>query len=53
MKEVKSVKPEDLTEFTRYLEVLIKNGVRVVVGSAEDIYDNQTMFDLIITEFMK
>ena len=53
MKEVKSVKAEDLSQFASYLDMLIKNGVRVVVGSAEAIYDNQTMFDLIITEFMK
>ncbi|WP_027728971.1 insulinase family protein [Treponema sp. C6A8] len=53
MKQVKSVKPEDIKEFAGYLELLKKNGVRVVAGSAEQIYANKDMFDLIITEFMK
>ena len=53
MKQIKSAKPEDVEEFIRYLEVLKKDGVKITVGNAEQIYKNKDMFDIIITDFMK
>ena len=53
MHQVKSVTVKDIEEFTKYLTSLNKKGLRVTVGGAEQIYANNELFDLIITDFIK
>jgi Zn-dependent M16 (insulinase) family peptidase len=52
LKQVKSAKTEDVKEFIRLLEMLEKDGAVVTFGSSDQIYDNQQMFDLIITDLI-
>ena len=53
MKQVKATKPEDAKEFARLLKMLETDGVKVTVGTAEQIYANKDYFDLIMTDFIK
>ena len=53
MKQVKATKAEDALEFARLLKLLETDGVKVTVGTAEQIYANKDYFDLIMTDFIK
>ena len=53
MKQVKATKPEDAKEFACLLKMLETDGVKVTVGTAEQIYANKDYFDLIMTDFIK
>ena len=52
LKQAKAARPQDAAEFMQILEMLEKDGACVTFGNAEQISENQEMFDLIISDLI-